>query len=161
VAAVIVEGCAVATVDPAGTEHAHGHIVIRDGRIVAVGAGPVPQLDGALDGDVRRVDGRGCLATPGFVNTHHHLYQWLTRGYEPDGTLFEWLTALYPVWTHLDSELEYAGACAGLAALALSRAARRPWITTTSFLGPAATCWRPRSRPRAGSGCASNRPAAR
>ena len=44
------------------------------------------------------VDGRGCLLTPGLVNTHHHLYQWVTRGLAVDGTLFEWLTTLYPVW---------------------------------------------------------------
>ncbi len=112
---VVVDGCAIATVDPAATEHACGHVVVSDGRLAAVGAGPAPPIDGA-----RRVDGRGCLATPGFVNTHHHLYQWLTRGCAPDGTLFEWLTALYPVWAHIDAELEYTAASAGLAALALS-----------------------------------------
>jgi cytosine/adenosine deaminase-related metal-dependent hydrolase len=112
---VVVDGCAIATCDAAGSEHGSGHVVVRDGRIAAVGAGAAPAVDGA-----RRVDGRGCLATPGFVNTHHHLYQWLTRGYAPDGTLFQWLTALYPVWAHLDAELEYTAASAGLAALALS-----------------------------------------
>lgn len=114
-ASVVLDGCAIATVDAAATEHATGHVVITEGRIVAVGAGPAPSIEGA-----RRVDARGCLATPGFVNTHHHLYQWLTRGYVPDGTLFEWLTALYPVWAHLDADLEYVAASAGLAALALS-----------------------------------------
>ncbi len=112
---VVVDGCAIATVDPAGTEYATGHVVIRDGRITAVGEGPAPAAEGA-----QHVDGRGCLATPGFVNTHHHLYQWLTRGYAPDGTLFQWLTALYPVWAHIDADLEYTAASAGLAALALS-----------------------------------------
>jgi cytosine/adenosine deaminase-related metal-dependent hydrolase len=114
---VVIDGCAVATVDGAGTEHATGHVVVSEGRITAVGAGPAPVAAG--DG-ARHVDGRGCLATPGFVNTHHHLYQWLTRGYAPDGTLFEWLTALYPVWAKIDAELEYTAASAGLAALALS-----------------------------------------
>ncbi len=111
----MLDGCAVATVDAAGTEHASGHVVIRDGRIAAVGGGPAPHADGAA-----RVDARGCLATPGLVNTHHHLYQWLTRGYAQDGTLFQWLTALYPVWRQLDEAGEYAAASAGLAALALS-----------------------------------------
>ncbi|HEY7009028.1 MAG TPA: amidohydrolase family protein, partial [Jatrophihabitantaceae bacterium] len=111
----VIEGCAVATVDASGTEHADGHVVISDGRIAAVGAGPAPSVAEAL-----RVDGRGCLATPGFVNTHHHLYQWLTRGYAQDGTLFEWLTTLYPVWANLDAELEHIAASTGLAALALS-----------------------------------------
>ena len=112
---IVVDGCAIATVDGAGTEHARGHVVVTDGRISAVGAGPAPELPGA-----RRVEGSGCLATPGFVNTHHHLYQWLTRGYAQDGTLFEWLTTLYPIWAHIDAELEHAAASAGLAALALS-----------------------------------------
>ena len=66
------------------------------------------------------VDGSGCLATPGLVNVHHHLYQWITRGYAQDGTLFEWLTTLYPVWRHLDADLEYHAARAALASLALS-----------------------------------------
>jgi len=112
---IVVDGCAVATVDAAGTEHSRGHVVVRGGRIAAVGGGPAPAIEGA-----RRVDGRGCLATPGFVNTHHHLYQWLTRGHAPDGTLFQWLAALYPVWAGLDEELEHVAASAGLAALALS-----------------------------------------
>jgi cytosine/adenosine deaminase-related metal-dependent hydrolase len=115
VASTVIEGCAVATVDADGTEYAAGHVVVTDGRIAAVGPGPAPRIDGA-----RRVDGSGCLATPGLVNTHHHLYQWLTRGFAQDGTLFEWLSTLYPIWSHLDEELEFAGASAGLAALALS-----------------------------------------
>jgi cytosine/adenosine deaminase-related metal-dependent hydrolase len=112
---VVIDGCAIATVDATGTEHSTGHVVVTRGRIAEVGAGPAPPVDGA-----RRVDATGCLETPGFVNTHHHLYQWLTRGYAPDGTLFEWLTALYPVWAHLDADLEFVAASAGLAALALS-----------------------------------------
>src|SRR6185312_1940126 len=103
------------TVDDLDQEYASGHLVIRNGRIDVVGDGPAPRIDGA-----RRVDGSGCLATPGLVNTHHHRYQWLTRGFAQDGTLFEWLSTLYPIWSHLDEELEFAGASAGLAALALS-----------------------------------------
>ncbi|MGH8960141.1 MAG: 8-oxoguanine deaminase [Jatrophihabitantaceae bacterium] len=112
---VVVDGCAIATVDTAGTEYESGHLVVTDGRITAVAAGPAPHLEGA-----RRVNGSGCLATPGLVNTHHHLYQWITRGFEQDGTLFQWLTTLYPIWAQLDAELEHAAASAGLAALALS-----------------------------------------
>ena len=54
----------------------------------------------------RRIDGRGCLATPGLVNCHHHLYQWATRGLAQQATLFEWLVELYPVWAHIDDEIE-------------------------------------------------------
>jgi cytosine/adenosine deaminase-related metal-dependent hydrolase len=109
----VIENCAIATVDAAGTEHRSGHIVIDDGRITAVGAGGGPPADAT-------VDGSGCLATPGLVNCHHHLYQWATRGLFQQATLFEWLTGSYPVWAHVDEEIERAAARAGLAALALS-----------------------------------------
>src|SRR5207248_2519270 len=66
------------------------------------------------------IDGSGCLATPGLVNCHHHLYQWATRGLAQQATLFEWLTELYPVWAHVDGEIQWAAARAGLAALARS-----------------------------------------
>ena len=67
----LIRGCAVATVDAAGSEYVDGHVVVDGNRIVAVGAGA------AVDVEVDRVvDGTGCLATPGLVNTHHHLYQW-------------------------------------------------------------------------------------
>ncbi|MQA94786.1 MAG: 8-oxoguanine deaminase [Streptosporangiales bacterium] len=114
---LVIEGCAVATVDGAGTEYADGHVVVRDGAIAAVGAGPAP-----ADTPGRRVRAPGHLATPGLVNTHHHLYQWLTQGRVPEATLFEWLTALYPVWRHVDAAMTGAAAAAGLAWLARSGA---------------------------------------
>ena len=61
-----------------------------------------------------------CSPRPGLVNCHHHLYQWATRGLAQEATLFEWLQALYPVWAHVDEEIERAAARAGLAALARS-----------------------------------------
>ena len=97
--AIVIENCAIATMDgprddQSGTEHRSGHIVLASGRITAVGEGPAADLpDGA-----RRVDGTGCLATPGLINTHHHLYQWLTQGQAQQSVLFDWLTELYPVW---------------------------------------------------------------
>ena len=112
---LVIEGCAIATVDGAGTEYADGHIVVEDNLITAVGEGAAPGHAGA-----RRIDGRGCLATPGLVNAHHHLYQWATRGRAEQGTLFEWLTELYPVWAEIDDEITWAAARAGLAALARS-----------------------------------------
>jgi 8-oxoguanine deaminase len=109
----VVEHCAIATVDAAGTEHSDGHLVIEGDRIVAVGAGAGPPGG-------ERIDATGCLATPGLVNCHHHLYQCATRGRAQQATLFEWLAELYPVWARIDEEIEWAAARAGLAALARS-----------------------------------------
>jgi cytosine/adenosine deaminase-related metal-dependent hydrolase len=114
---LVIEGCAIATMDAAGDEHADGHLVVEDDGLLAVGAGPAPE---DLAFGARRIDGRGCLATPGLVNCHHHLYQWATRGLAQQATLFQWLTELYPVWAHVDEEIEWAAARAGLAALARS-----------------------------------------
>jgi cytosine/adenosine deaminase-related metal-dependent hydrolase len=113
---IIIEGCAVATVDGGDTEYADGHLVLDQGRIVAVGPGHA----GRHHRSVRRVDGTGCLATPGLVNTHHHLYQWATRGLAQQADLFGWLTELYPVWAGLDADVVEATTGAGLGWLALS-----------------------------------------
>ena len=114
----VIEKAAIATVDGAGTEHASGHLVVSGGRIAAVGAGPAPTS--AVPEGARRVDGSGCLVTPGFVNTHHHFYQWLTRGLAPDADLFSWLTALYPMWALIDAEMEHAATLGSLVALVSS-----------------------------------------
>ena len=119
---VVIENCAIATMDgrqhdDSGAEHRSGHIVVSDGRITAVGEGPAPVS--ATDG-ARRVDGTGCLATPGLINTHHHLYQWLTQGRAQRSVLFDWLTELYPVWARIDPAQVHAAATAGLGWLALS-----------------------------------------
>jgi cytosine/adenosine deaminase-related metal-dependent hydrolase len=111
--ATVVANVAIAPV--AGPEIAGGYIHIEDGRVVALGAGPAPDVPGA-----DRIDGTGCLATPGLVNTHHHLYQWATQGVAQDATLFEWLTALYQVWAAMDAEVVKGAATAGLGWLALS-----------------------------------------
>ena len=117
----VIENCAIATMDgsrddQSGTEYRSGHVVLADGVITAVGEGPAGDLpDGA-----RRVDGTGCLATPGLINTHHHLYQWLTQGRAQQSILFDWLTELYPVWARIDAVQVHAAATAGLAWLALS-----------------------------------------
>lgn len=122
---VVVEGCAVVTVDGAGTRYDDGHVVIDDGVISAVGAGPAPAALGR-DEAVQRVDGRGCVLTPGLVNVHHHLYQWATRGMAVDDTLFGWLTALYPVWSGIDEDVTRAAATGALGWLA------RTGCTTTT-----------------------------
>ncbi len=110
---MIIEGAHVVTVS--GNEFPDGHVVIDGNRITAVGAGPAPRTGGESV-----VDGRGCLLTPGFVNTHHHLYQWVTRGLAVDATLFEWLTTLYPVWAGIDEHAVHTGATGALARLALT-----------------------------------------
>jgi cytosine/adenosine deaminase-related metal-dependent hydrolase len=99
--------------DDTGSEHPDGWVLVRDGRIAAVGGGPEPEAED-------RLDLGGAVVTPGLVNTHHHLYQTLTRARAQDATLWEWLVELYPVWAGLDAEAEYAAARTGLAELALS-----------------------------------------
>ncbi|WP_433826293.1 8-oxoguanine deaminase [Actinoplanes sp. CA-015351] len=122
---IIIENVAVATVDAAGTEFTDGHVVIsEDGRISAVGAGRYGDIydksEKSRQDALRVVDGTGCLVTPGLVNSHHHLYQWATRGLALDDTLFGWLTTLYPIWGRLDADVVGAAAGAGLGWLALS-----------------------------------------
>ncbi|RKN06972.1 8-oxoguanine deaminase [Streptomyces radicis] len=115
VSRLLIENCAIATVDSGGTEHASGHLVIAGDRIESVGAGPAPA---GLENVTRRVDASGQLATPGLVNTHHHFYQWLTRGLAQNANLFDWLTTLYPVWARIDEPMVHAAARASLAMMA-------------------------------------------
>ncbi|WP_308123879.1 8-oxoguanine deaminase [Rhodococcus sp. BP-316] len=113
---ILITGAHVITVDPARSEWAAGWVLIEDGLIAALGDGtPPPRPDGP---EVTVIDGRGCVLTPGLVNTHHHLYQWITRGLAADSTLFEWLTTLYPVWAGIDADSVRVAATGGLARLA-------------------------------------------
>jgi len=105
----------VVTMDDAGSEHASGWLLEEDGVVRAVGGGAEPEP--AADA---RVDLGGAVVTPGLVNTHHHLYQTLTRARAQQADLFAWLRQLYPVWAGIDAEAEYAAARAGLAELMLS-----------------------------------------
>ncbi|MCS0635373.1 8-oxoguanine deaminase [Streptomyces sp. LP05-1] len=108
----VIENCAIATVDAQDTEYASGHIVLADNRIESLGAGRAPET---LENVVRRVDGTGHLATPGLINTHHHFYQWITRGLATDHNLFDWLVALYPTWARIDEHMAHAAAQGSLA----------------------------------------------
>src|ERR671930_1637406 len=101
----------VVTMDDAGTELAGGWILIEDGLIAEVGSGPPPEMGEDL---------AGAVVTPAWINTHHHLFQTLTRARAQEADLFSWLRELYPVWARLDAEAEYAAARTGLAELALS-----------------------------------------
>ena len=106
----------VATMDDARRELPGGWVAITDGVIVGVGDAATPAPAAA-----RTIDARGCLVTPGFVNTHHHIYQNLTRAYRPatTGTLFPWLQTLYPLWSRIDEESVHVSAWVGFAELAL------------------------------------------
>jgi cytosine/adenosine deaminase-related metal-dependent hydrolase len=106
----------VATVDDERTEIPGGWVAITDGLISGLGSGGTePQAN-------RTIDASGCLVTPGLINTHHHLYQNLTRAFPPmtNAALFGWLQTLYPLWASLDEESAHVSAWVGLAELALS-----------------------------------------
>jgi cytosine/adenosine deaminase-related metal-dependent hydrolase len=105
----------VATMDGDRTELAGGWVAVTDGLVSAVGTGPAPDA-------TERLDATDCLVTPGLVNTHHHLFQNLTRAWPvmTDKPLFGWLQSLYPQWRRLDTEAAYLSAWVGLAELALS-----------------------------------------
>jgi cytosine/adenosine deaminase-related metal-dependent hydrolase len=108
---VILGNAWVLTCDDAGTEHPEGWIRVEDGLVAEVGEGGAPA--GAEDLG-------GAVVTPGLVNTHHHLYQTLTRARAQEADLFTWLKTLYPTWARIDDQMLYAAARTGLAELALS-----------------------------------------
>lgn len=114
----ITDAWLLATVDDERRELPGGWLAIDGATIAAIGSSteqPPPAT--------RRISAAGCLVTPGLINTHHHLYQNLTRAYRPmtSAPLFGWLETLYPIWTeHLDEEAVHAAAWVGLAELALS-----------------------------------------
>lgn len=105
----------VATLDEARRELAGGWVAITGGLVEAVGVGEPPVAD-------ETIDATDCLVTPGLINTHHHLYQNLTRAFPPmtDKPLFGWLQSLYPLWAAIDTESVYVSAWVGLAELAMS-----------------------------------------
>jgi 8-oxoguanine deaminase len=103
----------IVTMDDAGSEYPQGWVLVEDDVVAGVGEGPEPEA-------AERADLGGAVVTPGLVNTHHHLYQTLTRARAQEADLFTWLRELYPVWAGIDAEAEYAAARTGLAELALS-----------------------------------------
>ena len=104
----------IITMDDTRTELSGADIRVRDGVIVEIGTGLTS------DGDIH--DAQGCVITPGLVNTHHHLYQTLTRAVPggQDALLFGWLQTLYPIWSRFGPEEMFISAQVGLAELALS-----------------------------------------
>jgi cytosine/adenosine deaminase-related metal-dependent hydrolase len=107
---------ALVTMDDARTELDGGWVAISEGKVAAVGGSDIAPPPAA---EVLSAD--GCLVTPGLINTHHHIYQNLTRAFRPavNRSLFGWLETLYPIWARLDEEAAYISAWIGLAELAL------------------------------------------
>lgn len=102
------------TMDDTRRELAGHDILIRDGVIAAIGQGL------STSGEV--IEASGCVVTPGFVNTHHHLYQTLTRAVPggQDALLFGWLKTLYPIWAKMGPEEIRTSAMVGLGEMALT-----------------------------------------
>jgi cytosine/adenosine deaminase-related metal-dependent hydrolase len=92
-----------------------GGLFVRDNEIVQVA--PTAELPATAD---TFIDARGMIVLPGLVNTHHHLYQTLTRCIAQDSVLFDWLETLYPIWARLTPEAVTVSAMVGLAELMLS-----------------------------------------
>lgn len=108
----------LATMDDAQTEWQNGYIVIQNGVIQAVGTG-TPDVGTAT---ATRISGRGCIATPGLINTHHHLFQTVTRVLvaAQNVRLIEWKRANFRYWSFIDEEAVYVTALVALSELALS-----------------------------------------
>lgn len=109
----------LATMDDERRELRDVDILCRDGVIAAIGTG-LPENGAATAETV--IDAAGCVVTPGLINTHHHLYQTLTRAVPQcqDALLFGWLKALYPIWANMGPEHLFVSAQLGLAEMALS-----------------------------------------
>ncbi len=103
------------TMDGERRRLADGGLYVRDNEVIQVG--PTPELPETAD---TVIDARGMIILPGLINTHHHLYQTLTRCMAQDSVLFGWLTTLYPIWARLTPEAVYVSAKVGLAELLLS-----------------------------------------
>ena len=112
---LIADAEVVVTMDDHRRELRGADVLVRDGRIDAIG----PSIEAP---DAVRVEAKGCVVTPGLVNTHHHLYQTLTRAVPggQDALLFGWLQTLYPIWSRFTPEHMRVSALTGLAELALS-----------------------------------------
>lgn len=96
----------------------NGSIIVRDNTIEWVGASSALPIE-RVKAD-RIINADRMIVMPGMVNTHHHLYQTLTRCLAVDSTLFNWLKTLYPIWARMDAEAVYISALTGMAELILS-----------------------------------------
>lgn len=87
---------------------------IDNGNLVVPGHAPI------LNSQLSTLNLKGHIVLPGLINTHHHLYQTLTRCIAQDNGLFNWLKTLYPIWLGLTSDAIYTSALTGMAELMLS-----------------------------------------
>ncbi|MDP9898035.1 8-oxoguanine deaminase [Variovorax ginsengisoli] len=107
----------VATFDDNRTEWRDASVFVRENRIEAIGStADLPQTADEV------IDARGHLVVPGLVNTHHHMYQSLTRAIPAvqDAELFSWLRGLYPIWSGLTPEMVHVSTQVAMAELLLS-----------------------------------------
>lgn len=112
---LLIKSCdAILTMDDSRRELFGVDIRVRDGVIIEIGE--------ALEGTGEVVSALGCVVTPGLVNSHHHLFQSLTRAVPgaQNALLFGWLKTLYPIWSQFGPEEMFVSAQIGLAELALS-----------------------------------------
>jgi len=107
---------AVVTMDDADRVLRDAHVVVEDQRIATIGTS---RPTGAFD---RTIDASGCVVLPGFINTHHHLYQTMQRvvPFVQDAKLFDWLVGLYEIWRELTPAAVHTSAAVGLGELLLS-----------------------------------------
>lgn len=111
----------VATMDDQGTEWRDASILIQGHEIIA--AGPTASLPkDLLDQATQTIDARGHIVIPGLVNTHHHMFQSLTRAVPAaqNAELFSWLRTLYPMWARLTPEMIHVSTQVAMAELLLS-----------------------------------------
>ncbi len=97
----------------------NGYILVRGNQVAEIGLEPCP-----IEGADRIIDASGCIVTPGFVNTHHHFFQSLTRGIPSAQRAFaiDWLAGLYPLWAEIDPDAMYWASAAAAAELLLTGA---------------------------------------
>ena len=106
------------TMDDAGTTYRDGAIFVENNVIRWVGnSADLPLKYQSAD---TVLDATDKVVLPGLINTHHHLYQTLTRALAPNDGLFNWLKTLYPIWARMDADAVYTSTLTGLSELILS-----------------------------------------
>lgn len=115
---LVKNGRLLLTQNDSDTRIKNGAVFVQDNQIVWLGdTAAIPEKYQTAD---KIIDATDHVIMPGLVNTHHHLYQTLTRALAPDSGLFPWLQTLYPIWARMDAEAVYVSAKVGIAELILS-----------------------------------------